>query len=56
MEMIKKLFKNDSFVYFAKNWKKANWSMVFRRFLLSLFVNGTTAFFQHPEKHLERML
>ena len=25
MEMIKKLFKNDSFVYFAKNWKKANW-------------------------------
>ena len=29
MEMIKELFKNDSFVYFAKNWKKANWSIAF---------------------------
>ena len=29
MEMIKKLFKNDSFIYFAKTWKKANCSIVF---------------------------
>ena len=29
MEMIKKFFKVDSFVYFAKYWKKANWSIVF---------------------------
>ena len=27
MEIIKNLFKNNSFVYFAKNWKKANWSI-----------------------------
>ena len=29
IEMIKKFFENDSFVYFAKNQKKANWSIVF---------------------------
>ena len=29
MEMVKKLFKNNSFAYFAKSWKKANWSIVF---------------------------
>ena len=29
MKMIKKFFRNNSFVYFAKNWEKANWSIVF---------------------------
>ena len=29
MEMIKNFFKNYSFVYFAKSWKKSNWSIVF---------------------------
>ena len=29
MELMKKLPKNDSLVYFAKNWKKAKWFLVF---------------------------
>ena len=41
MEMIRKLFKDNSFIYFAKNWKKANWSIVFSwsKIFFFFFVN-----------------
>ena len=39
MEMIKKLFKNNYFLYFVKNWKKANLSIILWITFPSFFVN-----------------
>ena len=55
MEMIKKLFKNDSFVYFAKNWKKSNLPKVFLKNQLHPYTESNKYYIKESIKTLTHL-